>query len=109
MALQRIDLGLRDVTADAGCCGGGACAHPSASATPAVDAPVTTELHVDGMTCAHCVHAVTDELGRVEGVDSVEVDLAPDGISRVHVRSAAPLDAAALTAAVAAAGYTLHA
>jgi copper ion binding protein len=31
---------------------------------------------VGGMTCEHCVHAVSTELGRLAGVDSVQVDLA---------------------------------
>ncbi|MFT4211910.1 MAG: cation transporter [Microbacterium sp.] len=109
MALQRIDLGLRDVTADAGCCGGDACGWQPTTAASAGDAPVTTELRVDGMTCAHCVRAVADELARVDGVDAVEVDLVPEGVSRVHVRSATTLDASALAAAIAEAGYTLRA
>ena len=31
---------------------------------------------VTGMTCEHCVNAVTEELGRVDGVQAVDVDLA---------------------------------
>ena len=31
---------------------------------------------VRGMTCDHCVRAVTDELGTVAGVTGVEVELA---------------------------------
>ena len=30
---------------------------------------------VPGMTCDHCVHAVTTELGKVPGVTNVDVDL----------------------------------
>ena len=30
---------------------------------------------VTGMTCGHCVNSVTDEVGKVAGVDSVNVDL----------------------------------
>ena len=30
---------------------------------------------VTGMTCGHCVNSVTDEVGKVAGVDSVSVDL----------------------------------
>ena len=30
---------------------------------------------VTGMTCAHCVHAVTEEVSKVDGVASVSVDL----------------------------------
>lgn len=35
----------------------------------------TTELRVDGMTCAHCKRAVEEALAKVQGVESVEVDL----------------------------------
>lgn len=34
------------------------------------------EYTVTGMTCEHCVNAVSSEVGGVSGVDSVEVDLA---------------------------------
>ena len=33
------------------------------------------ELAVTGMTCESCVQAITHEVGRLEGVRSVEVDL----------------------------------
>jgi copper chaperone CopZ len=36
----------------------------------------TQTYHVTGMTCDHCVHAVTDELLALDGVDTVDVDLA---------------------------------
>jgi len=32
-------------------------------------------IHVLGMTCQHCVVAVEEALGRVDGVTSIEVDL----------------------------------
>ena len=51
----------------------------------------TTTYPVTGMTCEHCVNAVTSELGGLNGVTGVTVDLVPDGISRVTVTSAAPL------------------
>ena len=35
----------------------------------------TLEYTVSGMSCAHCVKAVSDEVGGVDGVESVEVDL----------------------------------
>jgi copper chaperone len=64
----------------------------------------TTTLHVVGMTCGHCVQAVTTELGKLTGVTHVDVDLA--GGTAV-VESAAPLDPAAVAAAVDEAGYEL--
>jgi len=30
---------------------------------------------VTGMTCGHCVSAVTEEVGRIDGVTDVDVDL----------------------------------
>ncbi|GAA4604908.1 heavy-metal-associated domain-containing protein [Actinoallomurus liliacearum] len=62
----------------------------------------TTEYKVKGMTCGHCVSAVTEEVGSIEGVTDVKVDLA-SGL--VTVSSAAPLDAKAVRDAVDEAGY----
>ena len=31
---------------------------------------------VTGMTCEHCVNSVTEELGNVQGVEAVDVELA---------------------------------
>lgn len=36
---------------------------------------MVVEIDVDGMTCDSCVQAITYEVGRLEGVASVEVDL----------------------------------
>lgn len=38
--------------------------------------PVHHVVQVDGMSCEHCVAAVTSEVGSVAGVDKVAVDLA---------------------------------
>ena len=37
---------------------------------------VTSTYTVTGMTCAHCVQAVTSEISELPGVSAVEVDLA---------------------------------
>ena len=66
---------------------------------------VSQEVLVSGMTCAHCVSSVTEELGEIDGVEAVEVDLNVGGLSRVTVHSSGPIDDAALTAAVEEAGY----
>ena len=63
---------------------------------------MTTTYTVIGMTCGHCVQAVTDEVGALEGVTGVEVDLAS---GRVTVESLAPVEDAAIAAAVTEAGY----
>ncbi|WP_433075971.1 heavy-metal-associated domain-containing protein [Dactylosporangium sp. CA-139114] len=63
-----------------------------------------TTYTVTGMTCSHCVNAVTEELGRLEGVSAVAVDL-PTGA--VTVTSDRPLDPAAVREAVDEAGYAV--
>lgn len=45
----------------------------------------TTTYAVTGMTCEHCVRAVTEELSGLAGVSRVEVDLVPGGESLVTV------------------------
>ena len=59
---------------------------------------------VTGMTCAHCVQAVTSEISELPGVDAVQVDL---GAGTVTVTSAAPLAADDVRTAVDEAGYEL--
>jgi len=56
---------------------------------------------VPGMTCDHCRVAVTDEVGKVPGVDTVVVDLQA---KRVEVRGAG-IDGDAVVAAIDEAGY----
>jgi copper chaperone CopZ len=65
---------------------------------------VTSTYTVTGMTCAHCVRAVTGELRGLPGVEDVRVDL---GTGAVTVTSAAPLPDDAVRAAVDEAGYGL--
>ncbi|MYM19360.1 hypothetical protein GSY69_05095 [Brevibacterium sp. 5221] len=67
----------------------------------------TEHYTVTGMTCEHCVRAVSQELGALPGVESVDVDLVPGGRSRVSVTAAQPLAAAQVAAAVDEAGYEL--
>ncbi|WP_410641374.1 heavy-metal-associated domain-containing protein [Amycolatopsis sp. lyj-346] len=59
---------------------------------------------VSGMTCSHCVTSVSEEVGAIQGVSDVVVDL-PRGA--VTVTSAEPLDDARVRAAVEEAGYQL--
>jgi len=64
---------------------------------------VTTSTYtVVGMTCGHCVTAVTEEVSQVPGVTAVDVDLAGGGLT---VTSEAPVDETAVRAAVEEAGY----
>ena len=62
----------------------------------------TSSYTVVGMTCGHCVNAVTEEVSHVAGVTAVEVDLASGGLT---VTSDAPVDETAVRAAVEEAGY----
>ncbi|MDP2081067.1 heavy metal translocating P-type ATPase [Pseudotabrizicola sp.] len=66
--------------------------------------PVTLSLPVEGMTCASCVVRVERALAAVPGVTSATVNLATE---RAEVSSAAPIDRAALIAAVDRVGYTV--
>jgi copper chaperone len=63
-----------------------------------------TTYAVTGMTCEHCVHAVSEELTRLAGVTGVSVDLVPGGQSAVTVTSDAPLPVTAVSAALDEAG-----
>ncbi|WP_083768214.1 MULTISPECIES: cation transporter [unclassified Nocardioides] len=101
-------------------CGCGGCGCGESGATPsastdstaaAQDRPgqggdVTGEhaYSVLGMTCGHCARAVTAELGALEGVTDVQVDLVAGGASTVRVTSRRPLSADAVAAALAEAG-----
>ncbi len=64
----------------------------------------TTTYTVAGMTCSHCVNAVTQEVSAIPGVRTVDVDLASGAVT---VTSDAPLEQAAVAAAVEEAGYEL--
>lgn len=59
---------------------------------------------VSGMTCGHCVHAVSEEIGALSGVTGVSVELNPDGASTVQVTSEQPLTDAAIAGALDEAG-----
>jgi copper chaperone len=67
----------------------------------------TTTINITGMTCGHCVSAVTSELSGLPGVETVDVDLVGGGTSTATISSSAPLDAASIDEAVAEAGYTV--
>lgn len=66
----------------------------------------TSTYAVTGMTCEHCVRAVTEEVRRIEGVAEVAVDL-PTGA--LTISSSEPIDDAAVADAVEEAGYRLAA
>jgi len=64
----------------------------------------TTTYLVEGMSCQHCVAAVTEEVAAIDGVTDVSVDLDQ---GRVTVTADDGVDQPAVAAAVDEAGYTL--
>ena len=64
----------------------------------------TTTYRVTGMTCEHCVGAVTREVSSLEPVTGVQVELSTGDVT---VESARPLTHAEIAAAIDAAGYEL--
>ncbi|GGF92109.1 heavy metal transport/detoxification protein [Rhodococcoides trifolii] len=65
---------------------------------------ITEDITVVGMTCAHCVSAVTEEIENIPGVTAVEVDLTS---GHVVVTSDEPIATQDLVDAVDEAGYEL--
>jgi len=64
----------------------------------------TAKYTVQGMTCGHCVAAVTEEVSGIAGVSDVAVELDSGAVT---VTSDSPLDVATVKAAVEEAGYEL--
>jgi copper chaperone len=69
-----------------------------------VRTPIRTEFHVNGMTCRHCASSVSEEVGGIEGVSSVDVELATGAVTVVAVRE---IGAEELGAALSHAGFEL--
>jgi copper chaperone CopZ len=67
----------------------------------------TQTFHVQGMTCAHCVAAVSGEVQSISGVTDVLIDLNVGGPSALTINSDKPIDEAVVAAAVDEAGYEL--
>lgn len=64
----------------------------------------TYNYRVTGMTCGHCVNAVTEELTGIPGVTQVDVDLDVAGASKVTVTADQALTDEAVAAALDEAG-----
>lgn len=64
----------------------------------------TSTYAVSGMSCQHCIDAVTKEVAAIAGVSVVAVDLAA---ATVTVTSETPLEVEAVRAAVDEAGFDL--
>ena len=65
----------------------------------------TATYSVTGMTCDHCVRAVSAEVRQIPGVADVAVDLESGAVT---VTSEAALDASLVRAAIEEAGYELR-
>jgi len=66
----------------------------------------TATYTVSGMTCSHCVASVRAEVGKVDGVTGVDVELAT---GTVTIESDGPVDPGDVSAAVEEAGYEVTA
>lgn len=65
---------------------------------------MTTTYKVSGMTCDHCINAVTSELLGIEGVTAVDISL---DTGEVRVTNSRELTIAEVSAAIDEAGYEL--
>ena len=65
---------------------------------------ISTTFTVTGMTCGHCVAAVAEEVGTIDNVTGVDIDLASGSVT---VESSGPVDPAKFAAAVDEAGYAV--
>jgi copper ion binding protein len=64
-----------------------------------------TVLHVEGMSCAHCVSAVTEALEALPGVEKAKVSLEK---GEAKIKHAADVSIQALKKAVTEAGFTAN-
>lgn len=64
----------------------------------------TATYTVTGMTCDHCVKAVSDEVATIDGIESVDVEL---DTGQLTVRSEEPVSDDVVAAAVDEAGYSV--
>ncbi|MFK4299807.1 copper chaperone [Arthrobacter sp. GAS37] len=92
------------------CCGNPASTHHTLQLTTKEHAmghtaTIQTNVSVSGMTCGHCVSAVSEEIESLAGVENVEIDLNAGGISTVTITSTQELSPSEIGEAVAEAGY----
>lgn len=66
--------------------------------------PTTTVHGLTGLTCGHCVNAVTEEVEAIDGVTSAQVELVVGGTSRLTVAAEGPVAREDLAAAITEAG-----
>lgn len=66
---------------------------------------MNTTVTVSGMTCEHCIASVKEELGELDGVREINVDLHADGVSSVQIESDRELGSEEISGAIEEAGY----
>jgi copper chaperone CopZ len=59
----------------------------------------TTTYHVAGISCDHCVRAITNEVKDIAGVSTVTVDIPTKIVTIEHINVAAPVLVAAINEA----------
>jgi copper chaperone CopZ len=64
----------------------------------------TISYPVTGLTCDHCVGAVTEEVSALEGVSAVQVDLVAGGTSTLTITAAGDVPTGQISAALDEAG-----
>ena len=67
----------------------------------------TQSIKVEGMSCDHCINAVTEELVKIDGVSNVSVTINPDGPSKVDFDTDQEISGAILAEAIDEAGYSI--
>ncbi len=60
---------------------------------------------VSGMSCEHCVKAIKDNVGKLHGIDGVDVDLQAGKVTVKY--NAEQVDTEAIEGAIAGAGYDI--
>ncbi|QKW28551.1 heavy-metal-associated domain-containing protein [Streptomyces seoulensis] len=86
------------------CTPDGSCSTGASTGTATATVGTATVYNVSGMTCGHCKATLTKEIGALEGVLSVEVDLET---GQVTVTTADEPDDVLLAKVVDDAGYEL--
>lgn len=71
---------------------------------PSTVTVTTAAFAVTGMTCGHCIAAVTEELSTLPGITAVAVDLVAGGVSTVTITSDTPVSRTQVAATLDAAG-----
>ncbi len=67
----------------------------------------TYRLHVDGLACPFCAYGIEKQLGRIDGVETIDIDIGAGAIT-LTVTDGKTLDESTARRAVEAAGFSLR-